>query len=31
MAGMASLSRRPLTELDWHRILDTVVLITRPG
>jgi len=31
MAGMATLSRRQLTELDWHRILDTVVLITRSG
>jgi hypothetical protein len=29
MAGMGSLSPRPLSELDWHRILDVVVLITR--
>jgi len=30
MAGLAAVSGRPLTELDWHRILDTVVLINRP-
>ena len=30
MAGLAAVSGRPLTELDWHRILDTVVLISRP-
>lgn len=29
MAGMARLHNRPLTELDWHRVLDTVVLIGR--
>ena len=30
MAGLASLAAtRPLTELDWHRILDTAVLIAR--
>lgn len=29
MAGMAALSPRPLSELDWHRILDAVVLVTR--
>lgn len=29
MAAMGSLSSRPLSELDWHRILDTVVLLTR--
>jgi transcriptional regulator with XRE-family HTH domain len=29
MAAMASLTSRPLTELDWHRVLDTAVLLTR--
>ena len=29
MAAMASLVPRPLSELDWHRILDTAVLLTR--
>lgn len=29
MAAIGSLSSRPLSELDWHRILDTVVLVTR--
>lgn len=29
MAGIGSLAPRPPTELDWHRILDTVVLIAR--
>jgi len=29
MAGMASLATRPLSELDWHRILDAAILITR--
>jgi hypothetical protein len=29
MAGMASLTTRPMTELDWHRILDAAVLIAR--
>jgi transcriptional regulator with XRE-family HTH domain len=29
MAGMGSLAGRPLRELDWHRILDVVILITR--
>ncbi|MBM2614292.1 helix-turn-helix domain-containing protein [Actinoplanes sp. LDG1-06] len=29
MAAMSTLTGRPLTELDWHRILDTVVLVTR--
>jgi transcriptional regulator with XRE-family HTH domain len=28
MASMAFLVPRPLSELDWHRILDTVVLLT---
>jgi hypothetical protein len=28
MSGMGSLARRPLSELDWHRILDAAVLIT---
>jgi transcriptional regulator with XRE-family HTH domain len=27
MAGLAALAGRPLAELDWHRILDTVVLL----
>ena len=32
MTGIGALADRPLSELDWHRILDTVVLIThRPG
>lgn len=29
MAGMGSLAARPLSELDWHRILDVAVLTTR--
>lgn len=29
MAAMAALAPRALSELDWHRILDTVVLVTR--
>jgi transcriptional regulator with XRE-family HTH domain len=29
MAGMGSLAGRPLRELDWHRLLDVAVLITR--
>ncbi|MEV4348450.1 helix-turn-helix transcriptional regulator [Actinoplanes sp. NPDC049596] len=29
MAAMASLAPRPPTDLDWHRLLDTVVLLTR--
>jgi transcriptional regulator with XRE-family HTH domain len=29
MASMASLTTRPLSELDWHRILDAAVLIAR--
>jgi transcriptional regulator with XRE-family HTH domain len=29
MAGMSGLTRKPLVELDWHRILDVAVLITR--
>jgi transcriptional regulator with XRE-family HTH domain len=29
MAGMGSLTARPLSELDWHRILDTAVLTAR--
>jgi transcriptional regulator with XRE-family HTH domain len=28
MAVLGALTERPLNELDWHRILDTVVLIT---
>lgn len=30
MAAVGALTERPLTELDWHRVLDTVVLLTRP-
>jgi transcriptional regulator with XRE-family HTH domain len=29
MAAMASLASRPPTDLDWHRVLDAMVLITR--
>ena len=29
MTAMGALTGRPLSELDWHRILDTAVLITR--
>ena len=29
MAGMAALATRPLTEADWHRLLDAAVLMTR--
>lgn len=29
MARMAALSHRPLSELDWHRLLDAVVLAAR--
>ena len=29
MAGMGSLAARPLSELDWHRILDVAILTTR--
>ena len=29
MSVLGSLAREPLYELDWHRILDSVVLITR--
>ncbi len=29
MAAMGALADRTLSELDWHRILDTAVLITR--
>ncbi|MGC9667791.1 helix-turn-helix domain-containing protein [Planosporangium sp. 12N6] len=29
MAGIGALPGRTLGELDWHRVLDTVVLITR--
>jgi len=29
MAGLGALAARPPTELDWHRMLDTVVLISR--
>lgn len=29
MAGLGTLTTRPMSELDWHRILDTAVLIAR--
>jgi transcriptional regulator with XRE-family HTH domain len=29
MAAMADVSPRPLSDLDWHRLLDTAVLISR--
>jgi transcriptional regulator with XRE-family HTH domain len=29
MTGLARIYERPLTELDWHRVLDTVILIGR--
>jgi hypothetical protein len=29
MSGMAALTRRPMSDLDWHRILDTAILISR--
>ncbi|WP_250035444.1 helix-turn-helix domain-containing protein [Paractinoplanes maris] len=29
MAAMGALAGRPPTELDWHRLLDVVVLLTR--
>ena len=29
MAGLGALAGRPLGELDWHRLLDAVVLISR--
>jgi hypothetical protein len=29
LATMGALSPRPLTALDWHRLLDAVVLISR--
>ncbi|SNS63178.1 Transcriptional regulator, contains XRE-family HTH domain [Asanoa hainanensis] len=29
MATLGALAGRPMTDLDWHRILDTIVLITR--
>jgi transcriptional regulator with XRE-family HTH domain len=31
LAAMAALSPRPLTDLDWHRLLDAAVLISRPN
>ena len=30
MAGTGAVSPRRLDELDWHRILDVIILITRP-
>jgi transcriptional regulator with XRE-family HTH domain len=30
MAAMAAVSPRPLTDLDWHRLLDAAALISRP-
>ncbi|MCP2322718.1 transcriptional regulator with XRE-family HTH domain [Hamadaea flava] len=29
MAGLGALAGRPLSDLDWHRVLDTVVLLNR--
>jgi transcriptional regulator with XRE-family HTH domain len=29
MTAMAALTPRPLTDLDWHRVLDVAVLLTR--
>ncbi|MEV0270402.1 helix-turn-helix domain-containing protein [Hamadaea sp. NPDC050747] len=29
MAGLGALAGRPLGDLDWHRVLDTVVLLNR--
>lgn len=29
MAALGEVAGRPLTELDWHRVLDTVVLLNR--
>jgi hypothetical protein len=29
LAGVASVATSAPTELDWHRVLDTVILITR--
>jgi transcriptional regulator with XRE-family HTH domain len=31
LAAMAAVSPRPLTDLDWHRLLDATVLISRPS
>jgi hypothetical protein len=31
MATMGALSPRSLTDLDWHRLLDATVLISRAG
>ena len=33
MATLGALAGRPLTDLDWHRVLDTIILLTRenPG
>jgi transcriptional regulator with XRE-family HTH domain len=31
MAGLGALAARPMDELDWHRVLDTVVLLSRPA
>jgi hypothetical protein len=31
LAAMAAVSPRPLTDLDFHRLLDTAVLISRPS
>ena len=30
MSAMAAVTAKPMSELDWHRVLDTVVLIARP-
>lgn len=29
MAAVGSVAGRPLTDLDWHRVLDTIVLLRR--
>jgi hypothetical protein len=29
LAGMGALTTRPLTELDWHRLLDAAILTVR--
>jgi hypothetical protein len=28
MAGMATLATRPVTDTDWHRLLDAAILMT---
>jgi transcriptional regulator with XRE-family HTH domain len=31
LVAMAAVSPRPMTDLDWHRLLDAAVLISRPN